>query len=204
MRLMPRHQDGHEGGILGMRAKAEELMRQLEARRPLLPLSPAGPADRALDEAIGSLQAEAGRSSDALAVVSGLLLWNGNLDHSHTISQGIDNATGSYWHGIMHRMEGDYWNAKYWFRRVGRHPAMVRLGEAAQERLASFRVQPDASAAAQRIGELAAAGEWDPYVFVDAVNAQEEGRGDEETRALLEQLQHLEMSVLMTYCLEQL
>ena len=112
--------------------KAVEWMRQLEARRPLLPLAPGGPVDRAMDEGIGRLQAEAGGNPDALAAVSGLLLWNGNLDRSHTISQGIENPTGSYWHGIMHRMEGDYWNAKYWFRRVGRHPAMSRLRDAAR------------------------------------------------------------------------
>ena len=50
---------------------------------------------------------------------AGLLLWNDALDASHTLSQGIDNPTGAYWHGIMHRREGDLDNAGYWFRRVG-------------------------------------------------------------------------------------
>lgn len=188
---------------MSLRAKAEEWMRQFEARRPLLPLAPGGPADRAADEAIGRLQAEAGGNPDALAVVSGLLLWNGNLDRSHTISQGIENTTGSYWHGIMHRMEGDYWNAKYWFRRVGRHSAMSRLNEAAREPLAAFKAGADAPEADRLIGRLAAAGEWDPFLFVDAVEAIAEGRGSDGARALLEELQHLEMSVLMKYCLER-
>jgi hypothetical protein len=186
-----------------MRAKAEEWLRQLEARRPLLPLAPDGPADRAMDEAIGRLQAEAAGNPDALAVVSGLLLWNGNLDRSHTISQGIENATGSYWHGIMHRMEGDYWNAKYWFRRVGRHPAMSRLYEAAKARLAAFKAGDGAGEADRLIGRLAAAGEWDPYLFVDAVEAAVHGRGSSDARALLKELQHLEMSVLLSHCLER-
>jgi len=183
--------------------KAVEWMRQLEARRPLLPLAPGGPVDRAMDEGIGRLQAEAGGNPDALAAVSGLLLWNGNLDRSHTISQGIENPTGSYWHGIMHRMEGDYWNAKYWFRRVGRHPAMSRLRDAALEPLASLVAGAGAPEADRLIGRLAAAGEWDPFLFVDAVEAMVEGRGSDGARALLEELQHLEMSALLKYCLER-
>lgn len=188
---------------LTLKAKADEWMRRLEERRPFLPLKPGGPADRSTDDTIGGLLAEAGGNPDALAVVSGLLLWNGNLDRSHTISQGIENPTGSYWHGIMHRMEGDYWNAKYWFRRVGRHPAMSRLHEAAQKPLADFRPGAGAAEAERLIGKLAGAGEWDPFLFVDAVEAQVEGRGGKEARALLEELQHLEMSVLLKYCLER-
>lgn len=186
-----------------MRAKAEEWLKRLEARRPLLPLAPGGPVDRAADEAIGRLQAEAGGNPGALAVVSGLLLWNGNLDRSHTISQEIENPTGSYWHGIMHRMEGDYWNAKYWFRRVGRHPAMGRLHEAAREPLAAFRVGAGAPEADRLIGRLAAAGEWEPFLFVDAVEATVAGQGSDGARALLEELQHLEISVLLHDCLER-
>jgi hypothetical protein len=191
---------------VNLKAKAEAWRTKLEARRPLLPLRPAGPLDPEADEAIGALLAEAGGDPDARAVVSGLLLWNGNLDRSHAISQGIGNATGSYWHGIMHRMEGDYWNAKYWFRRVGRHPAMERLREAAGEKLAAFRSEggTEASEADRLIGRLAVAGEWDPFLFVDAVEAQVEGRGSDAARALLEELQHLELSVLTAYGLERI
>lgn len=60
---------------------------------------------------------------------SGLWLLAGNLDRSHGISQQIDTAEGSFWHGVMHRREGDFGNAKYWFRRVGGHPVFDQLAE---------------------------------------------------------------------------
>jgi len=65
-----------------------------------------------------------------VAVKSGLLLWNDALDISHTISTGIiKNQTGIYWHGIMHRREPDYSNAKFWFRRVENPPIFPALRE---------------------------------------------------------------------------
>src|SRR5437899_244778 len=51
-------------------------------------------------------------------VRSAALLWHDYLDESHTISQNIPGADGGFLHGIMHRREPDYPNAKYWFRRV--------------------------------------------------------------------------------------
>lgn len=61
------------------------------------------------------------------ALASGLWLYVDALDRSHRISQGIDDSTGSFWHGIMHRREGDFSNSHYWFRRAGLHPVMERI-----------------------------------------------------------------------------
>lgn len=58
---------------------------------------------------------------------SGLWLLAGDLDRSHTISQNEGSSEGSFWHGIMHRREGDFGNAKYWFRRVGPHSILSDL-----------------------------------------------------------------------------
>ena len=60
---------------------------------------------------------------------AGLWLLVGDLNASHTLSQDITTPDGSFWHGIMHRREGDYENAKYWFRRVGSHPVLEELSQ---------------------------------------------------------------------------
>ncbi len=77
--------------------------------------------------------------SMARCCLSGLWLLYDFLDESHTISQEIATPAGSFWHGIMHRREGDYSNAKYWFRKVGEHPVLSQLNT-----------------------------DWDPFDFVDA------------------------------------
>lgn len=95
----------------------------------------------------------------AAACLSALWLRFGFLDESHSLSQGIASPEGSFWHGIMHRREGDYSNAKYWFRRVGDHPLYARLGAAAGE-IAALGDGPAARAFAARPA-------WDPFAFVD-------------------------------------
>ena len=60
-------------------------------------------------------------------LASGLWLYVDQLDLSHDISQKFHDQTGSFWHGIMHRREGDFGNSHYWFRKVGQHPAMPNI-----------------------------------------------------------------------------
>ncbi len=55
-------------------------------------------------------------------LAAGLWLYVDDLERSHELSQSLDDATGAYWHGIMHRREGDFSNSHYWMRRAARHP----------------------------------------------------------------------------------
>ncbi|QDU61853.1 hypothetical protein Pan216_27180 [Planctomycetes bacterium Pan216] len=122
------------------------------------------------------------------ACLSGLWLLHDFLEESHTISQQIGNATGSFWHGIMHRREGDFGNSKYWFRRVGHHPVFVAL---ARETTALTRSQNDLPAEAEYLTEQS---DWDPYRFVDLCE-QFVGSGTQD-ETFLQHLQMLEWQLL--------
>ena len=37
---------------------------------------------------------------------------------AHNIAQDIPTNFGSYLHGLLHRIEGDNWNAGYWYRQA--------------------------------------------------------------------------------------
>lgn len=65
----------------------------------------------------------------ARCCLSAIWILHDFLDESHTISQSVDTAEGSYWHGIMHRREGDFSNAKYWFRSTGEHVIHEQLDD---------------------------------------------------------------------------
>ncbi len=66
------------------------------------------------------------------SVEAGLWLLAGKLERSHEISQSLHDPDGSYWHAIMHRYEGDYWNSKYWLSKAGKHPVKKSLSQIIQ------------------------------------------------------------------------
>lgn len=110
----------------------------------------------------------------ARCCLSGIWLLHSFLDESHTISQNIATPSGSYWHGIMHRREGDFSNAKYWFDRVGDHPVFASL-------------------------TMADGSPWDAHQFVDDCQRALRSR-DEAQIAVLREVQHREWQALFEHC----
>lgn len=103
---------------------ADEQLVAIISAASLMPLHDAG-IDEDTARALQSwLKTQPTISESQLA---GLWLLAGDLDQSHSISQRLEDNDGSYWHGIMHRREGDYFNAKYWMRRTGDHPVTQEL-----------------------------------------------------------------------------
>lgn len=181
---------GHYSG------KAYAILSALEDGNRRMPLAPGGPVRGAGLELLRQTSAEALFEDGAPAspdfaecVRSALFLYYSALDESHTISQSVHSTTGSFLHGIMHRQEPDYSNAKYWFRRVGAHELFPTLREDA------LRLPLETGGLRQAIQ---AKPQWDAFWFVDECE-----RGVREGGPLerdLEEVQRLEWSLVFDYC----
>jgi hypothetical protein len=112
----------------------------------------------------------------AACCLAGMWLVHDFLEESHSISQDADTPSGSFWHGVMHRREGDYSNAKYWFRRVGPHPVLDELSIQAPE----------------------LSGGFDPFTFVDRCQAASRSGGTDADAC--RRLQQLEWELLFDFC----
>jgi hypothetical protein len=129
-------------------------------------------------------------SEAAECCLAGLWLRHDFLDESHALSQEISSCDGSYWHGIMHRREPDYGNAKYWFRRVGEHPVFAQLGPAAAGLAAQHTLDGPA--------QFLTGGQWDPYAFIDLCEAI--ARQKSHCQLLARQIAELEWELLFADC----
>jgi hypothetical protein len=130
----------------------------------------------------------------AEALLAGLWLWRDCLDESHAISQGIASPTGSFWHAIMHRREGDFSNAKYWYARCRSHPALVETGRRVAQLSPDLPGRGDAG-----LERLLAGGGWEPDAFVDLVARAHRAAGSPLAEAAV-RIQRAEWAALFDHC----
>ena len=177
----------------------DEVLKNLLATPDLPSL---GPSSRGSVWDSGKVRAEVERAAGELKlkpaqrdlVESAVLLWHDHLDESHTLSQDITSSCGSFLHGIMHRREPDYGNAKYWFTRTGQHATFPEIAARVSDLL-------DASGDTDLRETLVPNGRWDSFAMVDAVAAAERGRRPAEQKALLQKVQQVELEVLLeSFC----
>jgi len=117
------------------------------------------------------------------ALVRGALLYAVDaIDEAHRIFQDVPGDLGSYWHGMTHRREGDFDNARYWFRRAGRLPIFDRMHGAAAE--VSVNMAKQAS--------------WDAYLLT--MLCEQAKFGDTEAVPECVRLQRVEFEELLAYC----
>lgn len=115
---------------------------------------------------------------DPQAAMAGLFLYFSCLNEAHEIAQNLDNREGSFWHAIMHRMEGDIGNSRYWFHRVPSHPVYPSL-----ERDAELLGYP-------------ASGRWDPSSFAGFCESAPGTKNED----LAKRVQLAEWQLLFDYC----
>jgi hypothetical protein len=73
--------------------------------------------------------AQLGRFPSSVVPYAGslLLLAAGDIESAHRIVQESPSIDGAYIHGMVHRVEDDFDNARYWFLRAGVHPASPEI-----------------------------------------------------------------------------
>jgi hypothetical protein len=176
---LPFHTDSYGEKVAGILALDGGGARPME-------LFPRGPAPGDASEKARDLLRRAGAGElfpgarDPECALGALFLYFSYLDDAHNIFQTVPQAEGSYWHAIMHRMEGDAGNAGYWFHRVGRHPVFPALrSEAAQLGYSPLEGR-----------------DWDPFAFIRFCGS---ARKPDETD-LAKRVQLAEWQLLFDYC----
>ena len=176
---------------------------ELQALRDLLatPETPElGPGPRAQVQSLADLNQNLDRLCRRTSLPSArrellrcaILLWHDHHEAAHEICQQIETPDGSWLHGILHRREPDYGNARYWFRRVGPHPGFPALAERVAAVLSSRGERELAS-------QLLPRGQWDPFAFVAECEQAAEHSGFVAQRECLRQIQATEFEVLVNF-----
>jgi hypothetical protein len=123
---------------------------------------------------------------ETLKLLRGALLYAlDDLDGCHGYFQDAPGDLGSYWHAMMHRREGDFDNARYWYRRAGRLPFFDTLHHEA----AVFSA------------DMARQDTWSPYLFTG--KCEQHRFGAEDERGELVRLQKAEFEVTFEYTWRQ-
>ena len=107
------------------------------------------------------------------------------LPEAHAIFQDATDDPGAYWHGMVHRREGDFDNARYWFRRAGVLPFFAEMHRAACTHSETMARQSN----------------WDPYLFTG--QCEQERFGADDLTGEMRALQRVEFDAIFDYCWRQ-
>ena len=133
---------------------------------------------RAADDAALSGGKTVGHAGNFALVRGGLFYAIDALDEAHAFFQDAKGDLGAYWHGMMHRREGDFDNARYWYRRAGVLPCFAALHRAASEFSADMARQAN----------------WDPYLLTG--ECEQARFGAEELVGEMQKLQRAEFDAI--------
>ncbi len=130
-------------------------------------------------------------AQNASAVLAGLWLGHEALDEAHRLAQDIASPTGSFWHAIVHRREGDFSNAKYWYARCRTHEV--------NKSLAALAASAAGDAADDRLIRRLTSGNWEGSALADLVESVHGNARDARYAAAL-RFQQIEWQTLFEHC----
>lgn len=142
-----------------------------EAKLPRLSVADPPPDERLIARvatAKGQEISETG-GSKLSCIRSLLFLAAGGVDQAHRLAQELSTSASSYIHGMVHRIDDDFDNARYWFRRARVTPAAAEM----------YR------RAAAKSMKVASRPHWDPSMVTDMVEASRTEGVSDELRAVL-------------------
>ena len=111
----------------------------------------------------------------------GLFYYHNALDDSHKQAAKSAGDIAAYWHGMVHRREGDFENARYWMRRAGEQPVFQEMQARASDGSPHMSRQPN----------------WDPFLFIHL--CEQYKYGETEYKKELGHLQRVELAAIFDY-----
>jgi len=98
-----------------------------------------------------------------------LLLAAGGVAQAHRIVQEMSTPDAAYIHGVIHRVDDDFNNARYWFRSAHMHPAAAEMYRRAAAGSLTVARRPI----------------WDPVLVTDMVETSRTAGVTDELRVIL-------------------
>ena len=118
-------------------------------------------------------------------VRAGLFYYHNALEDAHKEAQKGEGDLASYWHGMVHRREGDFENARYWMRRAGEQPVFQEMQHRASDGSPHMSRQAN----------------WDPYLFINL--CEQYKYGEVEYKKEIGHLQKVEFAAIFDYVWRQ-
>ena len=114
-------------------------------------------------------------------VRAGLFYYHNALADSHKEAARDEGDVAAYWHGMVHRREGDFENARYWMRRAGEQPVFQEMHARASDGSPHMARQSN----------------WDPFLFIHL--CEQYKYGETEYKKEIGQLQRVEFAAMFDY-----
>jgi hypothetical protein len=152
-----------------------------EAQLPRLSAQEPAPDKRLIQRIAVAEDQEIARANgpEVRCIRSLLFIAAGGVDQAHRIVQEISTSDAAYIHGIIHRIDDDFDNARYWFRRAVMEPASAEMYRRAAANSLTIASHPI----------------WDPILVTDMVETSRTAGVTDELRAIL----MIEFEVLLQF-----